>query len=148
MRRKEIKRAYHRLATVHPDKVEDSASSDPEYMEEIVRKFIEVVTAYEVLSDPVRRKRYDTLGDEAFHSANSASSRGGGGGLYKRRITSHFHMYLVLLEVLSEFHYTGSTAGKCQAFVRNVDVGLEELLAGSSGRAITLPTKVLFSLPR
>ena len=37
-----------------------------------------------------------------------------------------------------EFHYTGSTARKMPDIVRNVDVGLEELLAGSSGRAITV----------
>ena len=38
---KEIKRAYHRLALkLHPDKVEDSASSDPEYMEEMAQSLL------------------------------------------------------------------------------------------------------------
>eukprot|EP00946_MAST-07B_sp_MAST-7B-sp1_P001348 g1348.t1 len=111
---KEIKRAYHRLALkLHPDKVEDSSSSDPEYMEETVRKFIEVVTAYEVLSDPVRRKRYDTLGDEAFQSTNGASSRGRGGRSVQRAYNeNHFHMYTRFAGGAFEFHYTGSTARK------------------------------------
>lgn len=47
----EIKQAYRRLAKIfHPDSQSQTADSD---------KIIEVNAAYEVLSDPIRRRRYD-----------------------------------------------------------------------------------------
>ena len=137
---KEIKRAYHRLALkLHPDKVEESSSSDPEHMEEIVRKFIEVVSAYEVLSDPVRRKRYDTLGDEAFRSANNAAP----GGRNRRSVQkvyseTHFHMYTRFSGGAFEFHYTGSKERKMPDLTRIVEVDLKELFSGSKPRAVTV----------
>jgi molecular chaperone DnaJ len=52
----DIKRAYRRLARqYHPD-----ANPQPGAEE----RFKEIVEAYEVLSDPERRRRYDTFGDE------------------------------------------------------------------------------------
>lgn len=60
----EIKRAYRRQAREHhPD-----AGGDAE-------RFKEVTHAYEVLSDPERRARYDRFGDDG-----TSSARGGGGG--------------------------------------------------------------------
>ncbi|MEA2460770.1 MAG: molecular chaperone DnaJ [Actinomycetota bacterium] len=53
----EIKRAYRRLARAHHP---DANGQDPEAEE----KFKEVSRAYEVLSDPDKRSRYDTYGDE------------------------------------------------------------------------------------
>jgi molecular chaperone DnaJ len=51
----EIKRAYRRLARqYHPD-----ANPDPQAAE----RFKEINAAYEVLSDPVKRQRYDLYGD-------------------------------------------------------------------------------------
>jgi molecular chaperone DnaJ len=53
----EIKKAYRRLAReLHPD----ATSSDPESEE----RFKAVGQAYAVLSDPEKRRRYDTFGDE------------------------------------------------------------------------------------
>ena len=50
----EIKRAYRRLAReLHPD-----VNNDPE----AERRFKEVATAYETLSDPTRRRQYDVFG--------------------------------------------------------------------------------------
>ncbi|MCA1704795.1 MAG: DnaJ domain-containing protein, partial [Actinobacteria bacterium] len=53
----EIKRAYRRLAREHHP---DANGQDPQAEE----KFKEVSRAYEVLSDPDKRQRYDTYGDE------------------------------------------------------------------------------------
>ena len=59
----EIKRAYRKLAReLHPD----ATSSDPESEE----RFKAVSHAYEVLSDPQKRQRYDTFGDDRAGAAN------------------------------------------------------------------------------
>ncbi|MTD59293.1 molecular chaperone DnaJ [Amycolatopsis pithecellobii] len=64
----EIKRAYRRLAReLHPDV---NPSEDAQH------KFGEVTTAYEVLSDPQKRKIVDLGGDPLD---NGAGARGGGG---------------------------------------------------------------------
>jgi len=53
---REIKKAYHKLSQVyHPDK--NSA-------EDASEKFIEISNAYQVLSDPDSRKKYDQFGFE------------------------------------------------------------------------------------
>ena len=64
----EIKRAYRKLAReLHPD-------VNP--AEDAQQKFSEVTTAYEVLSDPQKRKIVDLGGDPLD---NGAGARGGGG---------------------------------------------------------------------
>lgn len=84
----EIKRAYRRLAReLHPDaNREDPAAAD---------KFKDVTRAYEVLSDPQKRQRYDTFGDERIDAGAFAdfggisdlfaSFFGGVGGSTRRR---------------------------------------------------------------
>eukprot|EP00240_Pyramimonas_obovata_P004210 CAMPEP_0118940246 /NCGR_PEP_ID=MMETSP1169-20130426/30931_1 /TAXON_ID=36882 /ORGANISM="Pyramimonas obovata, Strain CCMP722" /LENGTH=373 /DNA_ID=CAMNT_0006884685 /DNA_START=153 /DNA_END=1270 /DNA_ORIENTATION=+ len=65
----EIKKAHKKLAIkYHPDKNPSKDAQD---------KFVEIVHAYEVLSDPEKRRNYDQTG---FSDPKEAASRGYGGG--------------------------------------------------------------------
>ncbi|MEX2292715.1 MAG: molecular chaperone DnaJ [Acidimicrobiales bacterium] len=65
----EIKRAYRRLARqLHPDTNPDPTASD---------RFKEIAQAYEVLSDPEKRQRYDRFGPDGV-SQGSGGFAGGG----------------------------------------------------------------------
>jgi curved DNA-binding protein len=83
----EIKKAYRKLAMkYHPDRNQDDKKSE--------EKFKQITEANEVLSDPQKRKKYDTLGSnwkqyqsqgqgfEDFYSHFGDGGRGGGGTQY------------------------------------------------------------------
>jgi molecular chaperone DnaJ len=62
----EIKRAYRRLAMkYHPDRNPGDAEAEG--------KFKECAEAYEVLSDPAKRQRYDQFGHEGVRGAGAAA---------------------------------------------------------------------------
>ncbi len=66
---KEIKQAYRRLARKHhPDLNPDDKEAES--------RFKEINTAYQVLSDPEKRKKYDRYGDQWEHADQFAGSGG------------------------------------------------------------------------
>src|SRR2546427_6280281 len=68
---KTIKSAYRRLARkYHPDVAKGKDTTD---------RFKEINEAYEVLSDPEKRRRYDTLGPDWQRFAQQAPNQPGGG---------------------------------------------------------------------
>ncbi|XP_078485547.1 dnaJ homolog subfamily B member 4-like [Ciona intestinalis] len=59
----EIKKAYRKLALkYHPDKNKSASAEE---------KFKEIAEAYEVLSDPEKKKMYDTHGEQGLHGGMS-----------------------------------------------------------------------------
>ncbi|KAH9147321.1 hypothetical protein AeRB84_009033, partial [Aphanomyces euteiches] len=63
----EIKKAFRKLSLkLHPDKNPGD--------EDAAKKFAEVASAYEVLSDETKRKKYDMYGEDGL------KDNGGGGG--------------------------------------------------------------------
>ena len=76
----EIKKAYRKMAIqYHPDKNPGDAAAE--------EKFKEAAEAYEVLSSPEKRQKYDQFGHQAF---GAGSGGFGGGGMNMDDIFSHF----------------------------------------------------------
>ena len=78
----EIKKAYRKLAIkFHPDKNPDN--------DEAEEKFKEAAEAYEILSDPQKKQRYDQFGHEGMRGGGGGGF-GGGGGMNMDDIFSNF----------------------------------------------------------
>src|SRR5437773_1092151 len=78
----EIRSAFRKLARkYHPDVAKDKKAAE--------EKFKQINEAYEVLSDPEKRKRYDQLGENwnqpgGFQSPPDFGRGGPGGGFYRQ----------------------------------------------------------------
>ncbi len=91
----EIKKAYRQQALkYHPDK----NPGDPEAEE----RFKEAAEAYEVLSDPEKRSRYDRFG----HAGVGGASSGFGGGMNIEDIFEHFG------DIFGGFGFGGFSGGR------------------------------------
>ena len=77
----EIKTAYRKQALKwHPDRNKSSEATD---------KFKEINKAYEVLSDPKKKERYDQFGHEAFAKGAPGAQGYGGQGPFSYTYTSY-----------------------------------------------------------
>jgi molecular chaperone DnaJ len=118
----EIKKAFRRLAReLHPD----VNRHDPEAEE----KFKEAAEAYEVLSDPERRRTYDAFGHEGLRSGGWAP-RAEGFGSFEDVLSSFFGRGDPLFRDLFGFGAAGPASGGDVA--AQVEVTLEEVLTGTS----------------
>src|SRR5687768_2529767 len=69
----DIRKAFRKLARqYHPDVAKDKKAAE--------EKFKEINEAYEVLSDPAKRKKYDTLGANWNRTQPPPGTHGFGGG--------------------------------------------------------------------
>jgi molecular chaperone DnaJ len=118
----EIKRSFRRLAReLHPD----VNRHDPEAEE----KFKEAAEAYEVLSDPDRRRTYDTYGHEGLRSGGWAP-RADSFGSFEDVLSAFFGRGDPMFNDLFGFGRGGPAAGADVA--AQVEVTLEEVLTGAS----------------
>lgn len=79
----ELKKAYRRLAVqFHPDKNPDNKEAE--------EKFKELSEAYDVLSTPVKRARYDRFGSEGLTGEYAASGSGAGFGEFSDLFSNIF----------------------------------------------------------
>jgi molecular chaperone DnaJ len=116
----DVKKAFRRLAReLHPD----VNKHDPEAEE----KFKEAAEAYEVLSDPERRRTYDTFGHEGL---GSFSSRAAGAAGFEDIIGAFFGQGDPIFSELFGFGRRGPAAGGDVAVA--VEIELADVLEGVS----------------
>jgi molecular chaperone DnaJ len=118
----EIKKSFRRLAReLHPD----VNRHDPEAEE----KFKEAAEAYEVLSDPERRRTYDTFGHEGLRSGGWAP-RAEGFGSFEDVLSAFFGRGDPMFSDLFGFGRGGPAGGADVA--AQVEVTLDEVVTGAS----------------
>jgi molecular chaperone DnaJ len=120
----EMKKAYRRLAReYHPDANPDNPAAE--------HKFKELAEAYSVLSDPQKRRDYDTFG-----TARSPFGPGGAGGF------DPFDIFSSLFGGADPFGFGGGnrrTGGRARGsdLVVDLEVTLEEVVRGAS-KSVTI----------
>lgn len=116
----DIRKSFRKLAReYHPDVAKDKASAE--------EKFKEINEAYEVLGDPEKRKKYDTLGANWNRQPPPGFDQGRGfGGRTADGQAYEFHFGGTGFSDFFEQFFGGGRAGG--------GIDLEEMLGGQAGR--------------
>ena len=111
-----IKKAYRKLAKkYHPDTNQGNAQA--------AERFKEATEAYNILSDPKKKKMYDQFGHAAFDGSGAASGAAGGdyggtyGGAYGRN-GGGTYQYAGPDGTFHEYHFEGN--GDMDDFLKNI----------------------------
>ncbi|KAK4452113.1 hypothetical protein QBC34DRAFT_40485 [Podospora aff. communis PSN243] len=120
----EIKKAYRRKALeLHPDRnLDDTANA--------TRKFAEVQTAYEILSDPQERAWYDSHRD-AILSGNDAVS----GGAPADQATANHTPAVAIFALMGRFNSSVPMTDSSSGFFGILDVFFEKLASEEAAAA-------------
>lgn len=125
---KEIRSAYRRLARkYHPDVNPNNKAAEA--------IFKEINAAYDVLSDPEKRKKYDRYGENWQHAEElERAARARGTRFYRAGPTIEFGDDIDLGEILGGFGsiFGRRTAHRPASVEQPVEVSLEEAFAGTS----------------
>ncbi len=121
----EIKRAYRRMAMkYHPDRNPDNPEAEA--------KFKECAEAYEVLSDPEKKARYDRFGHEGLRGAGAA-----GHDFSRMNVEDIFSMFNDIFGGGGGFGPRGRAGGRPGGVARGydleteVEISLQEVLTGT-----------------
>ena len=132
----EIKKAYRKVAMkYHPDQNEGDSVAE--------EKFKEASEAYEVLSDPAKKQRYDQFGHQAFNGSGGFGGGFGGGFSNANDIFEQFSFSGDLGDIFSDMlnggrRRNGPVRGAHLRY--NLEVDFEEAVLGST-RTLTLNSK-------